>query len=124
MDESFQLRAKRLLDGSEPAPLDFALLTATLAAQAAASAAARAQARAAPPPAEPIGEIVARRIGLEGGGVGAARLFQPCRSETPAQSPVKHVHREIYLGVLAFLQCSAAKGWNAGGAWEPKAREV
>jgi hypothetical protein len=58
MDESFQLRARRLLDGSEPAPLDFTVLRATLAAQAAGSAAARAQARAAPPPAEPIGEIV------------------------------------------------------------------
>ena len=58
MDETFQLRARRLLDGSTAAPLDFALLTATLAAQAAGSAAARAQARAAPPPAEPIGEIV------------------------------------------------------------------
>jgi len=58
MDESFRFRARRLLDGSEPAPLDYALLRATLAAQAAASAAARAQARAVPPPAEPIGEIV------------------------------------------------------------------
>jgi len=55
MDESFHLRARRLLDGSTAAPLDFALLTATLAAQAAGSAAARAQARAVPPPAEPIG---------------------------------------------------------------------
>jgi hypothetical protein len=58
MDETFQLRAKRMLDGSAPAPLDYTLLRATLAAQAAASAGARAQARAAPPPAEPIGEIV------------------------------------------------------------------
>jgi hypothetical protein len=60
MDETFQLRARRLLGKREPAPLDFALLTASLAAQAAASEAARAQARAAPPavPAEPIGEIV------------------------------------------------------------------
>jgi hypothetical protein len=58
MDESFQLRARRLLERAKPAPLDYSLLTASLAAQAAASAAARAQARAAPPPAEPIGEIV------------------------------------------------------------------
>jgi hypothetical protein len=58
MDETFQLRARRLREGSEPAPLDYSLLTASLAAQAAASGAARAQARAAPPPAEPIGEIV------------------------------------------------------------------
>ena len=57
MDESFQLRAHRLLDGSQPARLDFPMLTAALSAQASASAAARAQARAAPP-AEPIGEIV------------------------------------------------------------------
>ena len=62
MDESFQLRAKRLLGKSEPAPLDFTMLTATLATQAAASEAARAQARAgvcaAPAPADPLGEIV------------------------------------------------------------------
>jgi len=58
MDESFHLRARRPLDGSEPAPLDYGMLRATLAARAAASEAARAQARAAPPPAEPIGEIV------------------------------------------------------------------
>ena len=58
MDESFRFRAGRLLDGSEPAPLDYGMLRATLAAQAAASEAARAQARAVPPPAEPIGEIV------------------------------------------------------------------
>jgi hypothetical protein len=62
MDESFQLRARRLLGKREPAPLDFSLLTATLTAQAAASEAARAQARAgacaAPAPADPLGEIV------------------------------------------------------------------
>ena len=62
MDESFQLRAKRLLHKREPAPLDFSMLTATLAAQAAASETARAQARAcaaaAPAPADPLGEIV------------------------------------------------------------------
>ena len=57
MDESFQLRAHRLLAGRQSARLDFSMLTATLSAQACASAAARAQARAAPP-AEPIGEIV------------------------------------------------------------------
>jgi hypothetical protein len=62
MDESFQLRARRLLGRSEPAALDFSVLTATLNAQAAASEAARAQARAgafpAPAPADPLGEIV------------------------------------------------------------------
>ena len=62
MDESFQLRAKRLLGKSAPAPLDFTVLRATLSAQAATSEAARAQARAgtaaAPAPAEPLGEIV------------------------------------------------------------------
>jgi hypothetical protein len=62
MDESFQLRARRLLGKREPAQLDFSLLSATLAAQAAASAAGRAQARAsasaAPEPADPLGEIV------------------------------------------------------------------
>ena len=62
MDESFQLRAKRLLGEREPAALDYSVLTATLAAQAAASEAARAQARAcastAPAPADPLGEIV------------------------------------------------------------------
>jgi len=62
MDESFQLRARRLLDKNAPAPLDFSVLIATLSAQAAASEAARAQARAggaaAPAPADPLGEIV------------------------------------------------------------------
>ena len=62
MDESFQLRAKRLLGKNEAAALDFSVLTATLAAQAAASETARAQARAcaaaAPAPADPLGEIV------------------------------------------------------------------
>jgi len=62
MDESFQLRARRLLGKSAPAPLDFSLLSATLMAQAAASETARAQARActasAPAPADPLGEIV------------------------------------------------------------------
>jgi hypothetical protein len=62
MDESFQLRARRLLGKREPAQLDFSLLSATLAAQAAASAAGRAQARAsasaAPEPTDPLGEIV------------------------------------------------------------------
>jgi len=62
MDESFQLRAKRLLGKREPAPLEFNVLSATLSAQAAASEAARAQARAdasaAPAPADPLGEIV------------------------------------------------------------------
>jgi len=62
MDESFQLRARRLLGERKPAPLDFNMLSATLAAQAAASEAARAQARAgtasAPAPADPLGEIV------------------------------------------------------------------
>ena len=62
MDESFQLRARRLLDRREPAALDFPMLSATLSAQAAASEAARAQARAgtatAPAPADPLGEIV------------------------------------------------------------------
>jgi hypothetical protein len=61
MDESFQLRAKRLPGEREPARLDFSVLSATLAAQAAASEAARAQALAAssaPAPADPLGEIV------------------------------------------------------------------
>jgi hypothetical protein len=62
MDETFQLRARRLLDKSAPAPLDYSVLRATLSAQAAASEAARAQARAggasAPAPADPLGEIV------------------------------------------------------------------
>jgi hypothetical protein len=44
MDESFQLRAKRLLAGERRAALDFSMLTACLSAQQAASPAARAQA--------------------------------------------------------------------------------
>jgi hypothetical protein len=62
MDETFQLRARRLLDKSAPAPLDFSVLRATLAAQAGASEAARAQGRAgtsaASAPADPLGEIL------------------------------------------------------------------
>jgi len=61
MDETFQMRARRLLDKSEPAPLDYSMLRATVAAQAAASEAARAQARAGaatPAPADPLGELV------------------------------------------------------------------
>lgn len=45
MDESFQLRARRLLGGREPAALDFSVLAASLVSQQAASPAARAQAR-------------------------------------------------------------------------------
>jgi hypothetical protein len=44
MDETFQLRAKRVLGPRQPAPLDFHVLSATLIAQQAASPAARAQA--------------------------------------------------------------------------------
>jgi hypothetical protein len=61
MDETFQLRARRLLDKSEPAPLDYAVLSASLSAQQAASAAARAQGRAATPrdeSADPLSEIL------------------------------------------------------------------
>lgn len=54
MDESFQLRARRVLGESQPAALDFSLLSAGLAAQQAASPAALAQVRfaraAAPAP--------------------------------------------------------------------------
>ena len=45
MDETFQLRARRLLGKREPAPLDFSVLAAGLQSQQAASPAARAQAR-------------------------------------------------------------------------------
>ena len=61
MDESFHLRARRLLGRPQVAQLDYSMLTASLAAHAAASAAAQAQARAAAQangPAEPLGEIV------------------------------------------------------------------
>jgi hypothetical protein len=64
MDETFQLRARRLLGEREPAPLDFSLLTAALAAERAASAAVRAQLSAPPAAAagaaegEPIVELV------------------------------------------------------------------
>ncbi len=59
MDESFQLRARRLLDRRQPAPLDFSLLAATLVSQQAASPAARAQARrAAAAPGDPLTEIL------------------------------------------------------------------
>lgn len=45
MDESFQLRAKRLLGPRHEAALDFQLLSATLIAQQRGSPAARAQGR-------------------------------------------------------------------------------
>jgi hypothetical protein len=63
MDESFQLRARRLTGPPQPAPLDFAVLSAALVAQQAATPAARAQARfdlnkAPPPEAEPLVETL------------------------------------------------------------------
>ena len=45
MDETFQLRAKRMLGPRQPASLDYDLLSATLIAQQAGSPAARAQGR-------------------------------------------------------------------------------
>lgn len=57
MDESFQLRAERLLRGSRPAPLDHAMLTAALAAQRAANPPAAARDSAAAP-SNPLTEIL------------------------------------------------------------------
>ena len=45
MDETFQLRARRMLGPRQPAPLDYDVLSATLIAQQAESPAARAQGR-------------------------------------------------------------------------------
>lgn len=45
MDETFQLRARRMLGPRQPAPLDYDVLSATLIAQQAESPAARAQSR-------------------------------------------------------------------------------
>jgi hypothetical protein len=61
MDESFQLRRRRPFDKGQPAPLDYAVLSAALSARQTASAAARAQCRA--PKAEneaadPLSEIL------------------------------------------------------------------
>ena len=63
MDDSFQLRAKRLPGDERPAALDFSVLSACLVAQQAASPAARAQAiapsaGAAAAGIEPIEEIL------------------------------------------------------------------
>jgi hypothetical protein len=62
MDESFNLRARRLLSRSRPVELDFPALRAALAAQQAASPAAQALAVApapdAPAAADPLAEIV------------------------------------------------------------------
>lgn len=64
MDESFQLRANRLLNGRrDAAPLDHDMLRATLAAQQAASPTASAQARAreksaAPRESHPLTELL------------------------------------------------------------------
>ncbi len=45
MDETFQLRAKRMLGPRQPAPLEYDVLCATLISQQAESPAARAQGR-------------------------------------------------------------------------------
>lgn len=45
MDETFQLRAKRMLGPRQQTPLDYDILSATLIAQQAESPAARAQSR-------------------------------------------------------------------------------
>src|SRR5207237_3953375 len=45
MDDSFQLRARRMLGPRQPAPLDYDILSAALIAQQAKSPAARAQGR-------------------------------------------------------------------------------
>jgi hypothetical protein len=62
MDESFQLRTQRLLDGRRAAPLAHDVLSATLAAQQAASPTASAQARAAsqaaPADSDPLIELL------------------------------------------------------------------
>jgi hypothetical protein len=63
MDESFQLRAKRLSGQPQPAPLDFQMLSSALIAQQATTPAARAQAAfdrniAPPPEAEPLVETL------------------------------------------------------------------
>ena len=63
MDETFQLRARRMLGKREPAALDFSVLTATLTSQQAASPAARAQLHAPATPdagadGDPLIEIV------------------------------------------------------------------
>ncbi len=49
------------------------------------------------------------------GGICTAGVFQPCRSGTTGQCPVNRRHREIYLGILAFLQRSQAKNKVVGG---------
>ena len=45
MDETFQLRARRMLGPRQPAPLEYDVLSASLIAQQAESPAARAQGR-------------------------------------------------------------------------------
>ena len=74
MDESFQLRAKRMLGPRQPAALDYEVLSAALSAQQAKTPAARAQHlfdRAAAADAEP--ELLAETLlgsaaGQEAGG--------------------------------------------------------
>ena len=62
MDETFQLRARRLLGKSRAAALDYSMLTALLAAQRAACAARQPPGRAtggeAPAGGDPLTEIV------------------------------------------------------------------
>ena len=58
MDESFQLRAEKLLRGSRPARLDHAMLTAALAAQRATNGAPPPARDGAIAPSDPLTEIL------------------------------------------------------------------
>ena len=126
MDETFQLRAKRMLGPRQPAPLDYDVLSATLIAQQAESPAARAQGRfdravvveAGP---ELLTETLLAGPDWEEAATARHGCFQPCRSQAPEDNAVNQDHRDIYLGILAFLQRSPAKGWRRRRAGEPKA---
>jgi hypothetical protein len=76
MDESFQLRNGRPTGESQPAPLDFSMLSAALIAQQTATPAARAQARfdriAAPRPETDL--LIDTVLASPGGSEGAPRL--------------------------------------------------
>ena len=93
MDESFQLRANRLLSGRRAAaPLDHDLLSATLAAQQAASPTANAQARAAGraprlPEAEPLTELLLGGSGWKEAACDQAGCFNRAESERRRNGP-------------------------------------
>ncbi|HST36165.1 MAG TPA: hypothetical protein VLK25_06005 [Allosphingosinicella sp.] len=93
MDESFQLRAKRLLDGRrDAAPLDHDMLSAALAAQRTASPTASAQARAGgkaagSPQRDPLTELLLGGSGWKAAASVQSGCFNRAESERRRNAP-------------------------------------